>query len=85
MTGNSCNEKHANVIERLDRNESRLNKHSEEIDALKEKQSDFGARLELLIKSMENLNKAIWWLIGLGGTTLVSFLMRQIEKGLMGG
>ncbi len=76
------NDKHFHVIERLDRNERRLDKHSAEIDDLKEKQSAFDARIEHLIKSIENLSKAIWWAIGLGGTALVSFLMRAIERGL---
>lgn len=85
MSERDCSAEHKHVIERLNRNESRLNKHSKEIDELREKQSAFDVRIEHLIKSIENLNKAMWWLIGLGGTTLVSFLMRQIEKGLMGG
>ncbi len=84
---------HNHVIERINRNETRLNKHSAEIDELKEKQSAeiaelkekqsaFDARLEHLIKSIEDLSKAIWWAIGLGGTTLVGFFIRIIERGL---
>lgn len=82
MSERDCSAEHKHVIERLDRNEKRLNNHSERLDKLEQAQAKFEEKMDHLIRAMEKLDKSIWWLIGLGGTALVSFLMRAIERGL---
>ncbi len=73
---------HNHVIERLDRNETRLNNHSDRIVALEQNHARFDAKMDSLIRTMEKLDKTIWWAIGLGATAIVGFFMRAIERGL---
>ncbi len=83
MNDKECNPSaHNHVVERLNRNETRLNNHSQRIDALEQNYARFDAKMSSLIHAMEKLDKTIWWAIGLGATAIVGFFMRAIERGL---
>lgn len=78
----SCTARHEIVMDRINRNESRLNRFSERLDEVEKKQSAFEVRIDNLIHSIENLNKALWWALGLGATAMIGFFIRAIERGL---
>ncbi len=83
MNDKECNPSaHNHVVERLNRNETRLNNHSERIDKLEQGQARFDEKIDSLIRTMDTLNRTLWWVIGLGGTTLVSFFVKAVERGL---
>lgn len=78
----SCKARHEIVMDRINRNEKRLNRFSERLDEVEKKQSAFEVRIDNLIHSIEGLNRALWWALGLGATAMLGFFIRAIERGL---
>lgn len=73
---------HNHVVERLDRNERRLNNHSERIDKLEQTQTGLSAQMSALTKSIDKLDGTLRWLIGLGAATFIGFFIKAVERGL---
>ena len=75
-----CNDdKHLAVIERLNRNESRLNNHSERIDKLEQSHVALVTELKHLTQSVGMLTKTIW---GAGGVVFV-YVLNKILNGVV--
>lgn len=75
-----CNDdKHNAVIDRLDRNEKRLNNHSERIDKLEQESRVLVTELKHLTHSVGMLTKTIW---GTGGIVLV-YVLNKILNGVV--
>lgn len=74
-----CDREHAHIISAIDRNETRINDHSGRIKALENYQSSSEVKIENLVDQIENLVKAIYWLIGIGASSLVGFFVWYIQ------
>lgn len=75
----ACNiDMHNNVLERLDRNEKRLNSHSERIDKLERNDGVLATKIDNLTEKIKFQTQAIWGLVA-------SILMLAINKIFGGG
>jgi uncharacterized coiled-coil protein SlyX len=70
------------VERRLGTCEKRLDKHGDRIDELEKREAARDVKIDNLCEKLENQTKAIYWLIGLGATSLLGFFFYAIQSNL---
>ncbi|HBF2285305.1 Haemolysin XhlA [Clostridioides difficile] len=70
------------IKEKIKRNETRINRHSDEIDELKIANIESKAELKALCENLNSLTSMLKWLIGTMITTLVGFFIFAVQKGI---
>ncbi|NMS91983.1 hypothetical protein HGQ85_18880 [Clostridioides difficile] len=70
------------IKEKIERNEIRINRHSDEIDELKVANIESKAELKALCENLNSLTSMLKWLIGTMITTLVGFFIFAIQRGI---
>lgn len=71
---------HEQIRERLDRNETRLNRHGEVLDELKENHAKSSTQIDYLCKEIASLVSTIKWGMTFTIGVLVSFLIWYIQN-----
>lgn len=70
---------HESIKERITRNETRLNRHSQRLHTLEEHRTRTEVHVENLIKEIESLVSTMKWTMALLITTLVGFFFWYIQ------
>ncbi|MDF2950774.1 MAG: hypothetical protein K0S18_357 [Anaerocolumna sp.] len=70
------------VKHRLDVQDNRLNDHSKRLDRLEVTQAEANTMIKNLCEKIEGQTKAIYWLIGLGATSLLGFFFYAIQQNI---
>lgn len=68
------------IKHRLDVQDNRLNDHSKRIDRLEIVQAEANTMIKNLCEKIESQTKAIYWLIGLGATSLLGFFFYAVQQ-----
>ncbi|HBF9426547.1 TPA: hemolysin XhlA family protein [Clostridioides difficile] len=66
----------------LKRHETRINRHSDEIDELKIANIESKAELKALCENLNSLTSMLKWLIGTMITTLIGFFIFAVQRGI---
>ena len=70
------------VKHRLDVQDTRLNDHSKRLDKLEVSQAESNQMIKNLCEKIEAQTKSIYWLIGLGATSLLGFFFYAIQQNI---
>ncbi len=70
------------IRHRLDVQDLRLNDHAKRLDQIEVVQAEANTMIKNLCKKIEDQTKAIYWLIGLGATSLVGFFFYVIQQNI---
>ncbi|ROR28354.1 hemolysin XhlA [Mobilisporobacter senegalensis] len=70
------------IKHRLDVHDTRLNDHSKRLDRLEITQAEANTMIKNLCEKIENQTKAIYWLIGLGATSLLGFFFYAVQQNI---
>ena len=82
MEEKQCEIQRGHLLERIDRNETRLNNHSDRIDKLEQYRSSVEKQLENLVEQVANLVSIMKWFMGLFIGAFVSFFFYAVQNGL---
>ena len=70
------------INHRLDVHDKRINDHSKRLDKIEITQAEANTMIKNLCEKIEQQTKAIYWLIGLGATSLLGFFFYAIQNKL---
>ncbi len=70
------------IRHRLEVQDLRLNDHAKRLDQIEVVQAEANTMIKNLCKKIEDQTKAIYWLIGLGATSLVGFFFYAIQQNI---
>lgn len=70
------------IKHRLDVQDDRLNDHSKRLDKLEITQAEANTMIKNLCDKIEAQTKSIYWLLGLGATSLLGFFFYAIQQNL---
>jgi hypothetical protein len=62
--------------------EKRLDKHGDRLDELEKREAARDVKIDNLCEKLENQTKAIYWLIGLGATSLLGFFFYVVQQSI---
>lgn len=82
MDERHCEMQREHLLERIDRNETRLNNHSDRIDKLEQYRSSIEQQLKSLVEQVANLVSIMKWFMGLFLGAFVSFFFYAVQNGL---
>ena len=82
MEERHCEMQREHLLEKIDRNETRLNNHSERLDKLEQYRSSIEQQLKSLVEQVANLVSIMKWFIGLFLGAFVSFFFYAVQNGL---
>ena len=82
MEEKQCEIQRGHLKERIDRNETRLNNHSDRIDKLEQYRSSVEKQLENLVEQVANLVSIMKWFMGLFIGAFISFFFYAVQNGL---
>lgn len=78
-----CNiDMHNHVIERINRNETRLNEHSKRIDKLEINQERTDVTIQNVLDKLSEVSKSLTWMVRLGFTIILGIIIKLIESKL---
>lgn len=66
----------------LEKQENRINNHSERLDKIEQSQAEFKVQIKSLCDNIASLTSAIKWLIGLGASALIGFFFYVIQSNI---
>lgn len=70
------------IKHRLDVADTRLNDHSKRLDRVEIVQAEANTMIKNLCEKIEAQTKSIYWLIGLGATSLLGFFFYAIQQNI---
>ena len=70
------------IKHRLDVHDTRLNDHAKRLDHIEITQAEANTMIKNLCEKIESQTKAIYWLIGLGATSLLGFFFYAIQQNI---
>ena len=82
MEPRECDIHRTHIIEKIERNEVRINNHSERIDALEQHRSGIEQQIKNLMEQMQSLITTIRWFTGLLIGSFVGFFFYAVQSGL---
>lgn len=72
------------IEHRLNVQDDSLKDHAKRIDKLEVVQAEANTMIKNLCEKIEGQTKAIYWLLGLGATSLVGFFFYAIQQNIFG-
>jgi chromosome segregation ATPase len=75
-----CNEKHEEIKDKLKTHETRLNNHSNRLDALEQYKSKSEVQMSNLCEQIKSLVTTMRWFIGVLITSLLGFFVWYIQN-----
>ncbi|MBL7575501.1 Haemolysin XhlA [Peptoniphilus asaccharolyticus DSM 20463] len=82
MDEKQCEIYRQHLLEKVNRNEIRINDHSKRIDSIEQHNSRTDEKIENLIDKMDNLISTMRWGMGLLVGSFVSFFFYAVQHGL---
>ena len=82
MEPRECDIHRKHIGEKIERNETRLNNHSERIDALEQHRSGIEQQIKNLMEQMQSLITTMRWFTGLLIGSFVGFFFYAVQSGL---
>ena len=83
MDENICKEVREKINYRLDKQENRMDNHSQRIDLIENGYSRLDERLNNLIVQIESLNTTIKWFLGLLMGSFIGFFFYAVQMGVL--
>ncbi|WFD12021.1 hemolysin XhlA family protein [Tepidibacter hydrothermalis] len=80
MDNELCLEKHKQITETLELHTKTLDKHTDEIENLRENGREYKVQIQNLCKQIEDLTKTIKWFMGLLGGSFVGFFFYAVQR-----
>jgi hypothetical protein len=70
-------------VRRVETCEKRIDNHGDRIDELEKHEAVRDVKIDNLCKKLEDQTKAIYWLIGLGATSLLGFFFYVVQSNIL--
>ncbi|MDY2986304.1 MAG: hemolysin XhlA family protein [Peptoniphilus sp.] len=82
MDEKQCEIYRQHLLEKVNRNEIRINDHSKRIDAIEQHNSRTDGKIENLIDKMDSLITTLRWGMGLAVGSFVGFFFYAVQHGI---
>lgn len=83
MDDKLCETHRTNLKEYIQRQETRINNHSDRLDKLEQYRSSIEEKINNLTDKISSLVKVLWWFIGALGGAFIGFFFYAAQHGLI--